>query len=173
MLPADSLVSGQSLVFRSLRSSREAAYNCVRASSPWGGSRSHARKGGSMSAREIKAAHRAFAEAAVRHDLAGIASVFAIDAIIMPPEAEMVKGRDAILRHWKSAFDGGLSGLEINPTSIRVIGDMAVEIGHATLSMAPAGEAATDTSVKYIEIWKRVRGNWRVFRGMWNARSPS
>jgi uncharacterized protein (TIGR02246 family) len=126
-----------------------------------------------MSAREIKAAHRAFAEAAVRHDLDGIASVFAIDAIIMPPDAEMVEGRDAIRRHWKGILDGGLSGLEINPTGLQVIGDVAIEVGHATLSMAPAGAAVTDTNVKYIEIWKKVRGHWRVYRGMWNARSPA
>ena len=124
-----------------------------------------------MSAREIKAAHRAFAEAAVRHDLDGITSVFAVDAIIMPPDAEMVKGRDAIRQHWKGAMDGGLSGLEIIPTEIRIIGDVAIEIGHATLSMAPPGAPATETSVKYIEIWKKVRGHWRVYRGMWNARS--
>ena len=126
-----------------------------------------------MSAREIKAAHRSFAEAAVRHDLDGIASVFAIDAIIMPPDAEMVKGRDAILRHWKGAFDGGLSGLKINPTDIQVIGDVAIEIGHATLSMAPDGAAAIVSKVKYVEIWKKIRGHWRVYRGMWNARSPA
>ena len=50
---------------------------------------------------------------------------------------------------------------------------MAVEIGHATLSMAPAGAAATHASVKYVEIWKKVRGHWRVYRGTWNARSPA
>lgn len=124
-----------------------------------------------MSAREIKAAHRAFAEAAVRHDLEAIARVFAVDAIIMPPDAEMVEGRDAILQHWKGAFDGGLSGLEIEPIDIKVMGDLAVEIGHATLSMAPVGAAATVASVKYIETWKKVRGHWRVYRGMWNSRS--
>jgi len=129
-----------------------------------------------MSGREIrviKAAHRAFAESAVRHDLDGIMSVFAVDAIIMPPDAEMVKGRDAIRRHWKGALDGGLSGLKINPTNIQVIGDVAIEIGHATISMASAGAAATGTKVKYIEIWKKVRGHWRVYRGSWNARSPA
>jgi uncharacterized protein (TIGR02246 family) len=126
-----------------------------------------------MSAREIKALHRAFAEAAVRHDLEANASVFAIDAIIMPPDAEMVEGRDAILQHWKGAFDGGLSGLELNPTSIKVVGDMAVEIGHATLSMTPAFAAATHANVKYVEIWKKIRGHWRVYRGMWNTRSPA
>jgi len=126
-----------------------------------------------MGAREIKALHQAFAKAAVRHDLDAIAGVFAIDAIIMPPDSEMVKGRDAILRHWKNAFDGGLSGLKITPSDIRVIGDVAIEIGHATLSMAPAGAAATDTNVKYMEIWKKVRGQWRVYRGTWNARSPA
>jgi hypothetical protein len=48
-----------------------------------------------------------------------------------------------------------------------------IEIGHASLSMAPAGAAATHANVKYIEIWKKVRGHWRVYRGMWNARSPA
>jgi uncharacterized protein (TIGR02246 family) len=124
-----------------------------------------------MSVREIKALHRAFAEAAVRHDLEAVAGVFANDAIIMPPDAEMVKGRDAILRHWKGAFDGGLSGLEITPTDIQVIGDVAIEIGHAKMSMAPAGSAPIEASVKYVEIWKKVRGRWRVFRGTWNSRS--
>jgi uncharacterized protein (TIGR02246 family) len=126
-----------------------------------------------MSVREIKAAHRAFAEAAVRHDLEGVARVFAGDAIIMPPDAEMVMGKDAILKHWKGAFDGGLSGLELVPARINVIGDVAIEIGHATLTMAPAGAAATVANVKYVEIWKKVRGQWRVYRGMWNARGPA
>jgi uncharacterized protein (TIGR02246 family) len=130
-------------------------------------------KGKGMSVREIKAAHRAFAEAAVRHDIDGIMSVFASDAIIMPPDAEMVRGRDAIRRHWKGALDGGLSDLKINPTDIQVIGDVAIEIGHATLSMAPPGAAETHANVKYVEIWKKVRGHWRVYRGTWNARSPA
>ena len=66
-----------------------------------------------------------------------------------------------------------MSGLKIEPTSIKVIGDVAIEIGHATLSMAPAGAAATSVNVKYVEIWKKIRGHWRVYRGMWNARSPA
>jgi uncharacterized protein (TIGR02246 family) len=123
--------------------------------------------------REIKAAHRAFAEAAVRHDLDGVMSVFASDAITLPPDAEMVKGRAALRRHWKGAFDGGLSGLELKAIDIQVIGDVAIEIGHATLSMAPAGAAATVSKVKYVEIWKKIRGHWRVYRGTWNARSPA
>jgi uncharacterized protein (TIGR02246 family) len=126
-----------------------------------------------MSVREIKALRQAFAKAAVRHDLEAVAGVFARDAIILPPDAEMVKGRDAILKHWKGAFDGGLSGLKITPTDIQVIGDVAIEIGHATLAMAPAGAAATEAKVKYMEIWKKVRGQWRVYRGTWNARSPA
>lgn len=91
----------------------------------------------------------------------------------MTQEGPLQKGRDAIRQHWKGALDGGLSGLEINPTGIQIIGDVAIEVGHATLSMAPAGAAATDTNVKYIEIWKKVRGHWQVYRGMWNARSPA
>jgi hypothetical protein len=39
--------------------------------------------------------------------------------------------------------------------------------------MAPAGAAAIVANVKYVEIWKRVRGRWRGYRGMWNGRSPA
>jgi uncharacterized protein (TIGR02246 family) len=126
-----------------------------------------------MSTREINAGNRAFVDAAVRHDLDAIASLFTVDAIALPPDGEVTKGRDAIRQLWKSAIDGGLSGVKIKSTKIQVVGDMAIDIGHATLSMAPAGAAATDTDVKDMAFWKKVRGHWRIYRDMWNARSPA
>src|SRR5262245_8767816 len=60
-----------------------------------------AAKGGSMSTREIGAGNRAFVDAAVRHDLDAIASLFTADAIALPPDGEIAKGRDAIRQLWK------------------------------------------------------------------------
>ena len=126
-----------------------------------------------MSKREIAAGNRAFVEAAGKRDLDAIANLYTVDAIVLPPDSELVKGRDAVRQLWKGAMADGLSAVKIHSIGIQVAGDMAIDIGHATMSMAPVGSAATTVEVKYTAIWKRVRGQWRIKVDMWNSRSAA
>jgi hypothetical protein len=45
----------------------------------------------------------------------------------------------------------------------------AAEAGEATLRQEPSGGPATTAVVKYVVVWKRVGGQWRLHRDIWNA----
>jgi uncharacterized protein (TIGR02246 family) len=124
-----------------------------------------------MSKREIAAGNRLFAEAAGRRDVDAIANLYTKDAIVLPPEGAMVVGRDAVRNAWKAAIDEGFSGVKIESIKVEVSGDIAVDVGHASMVMKSAGAPTTTVEVKFMAIWKKTRGQWRIHRDMWSPRA--
>lgn len=126
-----------------------------------------------MSKRDIAAGNRLFAEAAGKRDVDAIANLYTKDAIVLPPEGPMVIGRDAVRGAWKAAMDQGLTGVKIESLKVEVSGDTATDVGHASMVMKPAGAPATTVEVKFMAIWKKTRGQWRIHRDMWSPRAPA
>lgn len=126
-----------------------------------------------MSAAEITAGNRKFAEAAAKRDVEAIASLYTDDAILLPPDSELVVGRDAIRQLWQSLIGGGLAGVSISSTKIEVDGDIATDVGLASMSMKSPGGASSVIEVKFFALWKKVGGRWLVHRDMFNSRAPA
>ena len=62
-------------------------------------------------------------------NFAAVASHYTEDAVLLPPGAEMVKGRSAIQSFWKSAAEG-VSDLKLEAMDVKPLGtDAAREIG--------------------------------------------
>ena len=118
-----------------------------------------------MSQSEIAAVNRSFEEAAGRGDLDRLASLYTTDAIALPPDGPLVKGRNDIKRMWGDiATQIGLKGVKLETIALEVSGDTANEVGQARLTLE-SGAAV----VKYVVVWKRVDGQWRLHRDIWNA----
>ena len=47
-------------------------------------------------------------------------------------------------------------------------GDGFIEIGKATLTMAPSGESSQQIEVKYVVFWRNEDGRWRWHVDIWN-----
>lgn len=123
-----------------------------------------------MSRAEIAAVNRAFEDAARKGDAEAMASLYTADGVALPPDAPMVKGRDNIKQLWASVISGmGLRSVTLETLDLEVAGDMAAEVGEATLRLEPRGGQATNAVVKYVVVWKRVDGQWRLHRDIWNA----
>ena len=58
----------------------------------------------------IEAANAKFSEAFDRGDAAAVAALYTEDAIVFPPDSEMVKGRQAIGEFWKATRNSGERG---------------------------------------------------------------
>ena len=122
-----------------------------------------------MSRPEIAAVNRQFEEAARKGDVARLASLYTAGAIALPPDSEMVKGRDNIKRMWATvAQQLGLEDVRLNTLDLEVAGETAYEVGEAALTLAN-GNAA----VKFVVVRKRVDGQWRLHRDIWNAKAPN
>ena len=120
---------------------------------------------------EIAAANRCFMDAAQAGDGNAAAACYSADAMAMPPNSAPVSGREAIAALWSGAFES-VAKVDLQTDEVAALGaDGAVEVGRATLS-AKDGSVADEG--KYIVIWKREDGAWRMRRDMWSSnRAPS
>jgi len=95
--------------------------------------------------------------------------IYTTDARILPPGTAMISGRSAIKRFWSDliASSNATSGI-LTPVDVIPSGDGFIEIGKATLTMAPSGESSQQIEVKYVVFWRNEDGRWRWHVDIWN-----
>ena len=107
-------------------------------------------------------------------DAAGIAELYAQDGAVMPPNAPIGKGRTAIQKTWASMMRTPGFGLTFVPEQIVVSssGDMALDRGTYSLTIAPDGTMQTDTG-KYVVVWRKIDREWKVAADIFNSDVPA
>jgi len=98
-----------------------------------------------------------------------IIALYAEDAIVMPPDAPSVTG-DAALRSFlgdemAEAKKGGITIVLTGDDEADTSGDLGWHRG--TFKVVGEGGASLGTG-KYLEIWQRQQGKWRITRDIWN-----
>jgi uncharacterized protein (TIGR02246 family) len=125
-----------------------------------------------MSAAEIASANRSFEDAVHRSNLDTIADLYETDAVVLPPDGPTIKGRDAIRQFWQSAIEEhGLKDMRLESVELEINGQIANEIGNGTLSMITVGGETETVEIKFLVVWKRSGGVWRLHRDIWNSGS--
>ena len=108
-----------------------------------------------------------FAEAFNRGDIAAVAAMYAEDAVLLPPGSDMVKGRNDIRSFWMKAAEQ-ISDFKLATVDVKPLGsDAAREIG--TFSLKTKGQQAQDVSGKYVVVWQKVSGDWKLATDIWNS----
>lgn len=118
---------------------------------------------------DIQALEDQYAEAIKAGDNEAIANLYTEDAMQMPNNQAMVKGRAAILAALNAESDGAEDNGESPPTFevLELMGDadMVIEIG-TSKSMRADG---TTNMGKYIAIWKKqADGSYQIYRDIFN-----
>jgi uncharacterized protein (TIGR02246 family) len=107
-------------------------------------------------------------------DAAAIAGLYAEGGAVMPPNAPIGKGREAIQKTWASMMQTPGFDLTITPEEIIVSssGDMALDRGTYRLAVAPNGTAQTDTG-KYVVVWRKIGSEWKAAADIFNSDLPA
>jgi len=123
-----------------------------------------------MSTTEIAATNRAFEEAVRKGDVDRLAHLYTSDALALPPDGPIVKGRDAIKDLWAGVIrDMALRDVQLQTLDLEIAGDTACEVGEARLTLEPPSSEPTTVKVKYVVAWKKAAGRWLLHRDIWNA----
>jgi uncharacterized protein (TIGR02246 family) len=112
----------------------------------------------------IESKNRDFAAAFMRGDAEAVAALYTEDGQLLPPGAAVVEGRSAIAAFWKGAIDAGMKELALETVEVESAGDLAYEVGTAKI-VAGEGQVTQD---RYLVVWKRENGEWRLHRDIWN-----
>ena len=117
---------------------------------------------------EIHARSAEFDAAINGGDIDALVALYTDDARIMPPNASMTMGLDAVRAEFGGMIDAGLKS-KLTSIQTSVSGDIAYNIGTFTLS---AGDTVVDEG-KFVETWQRgADGAWRISNDIYNSDSP-
>ena len=115
---------------------------------------------------EIEAINARWIEFFNKGDFAGVASLYTDDAVALPPGSAMVKGKAAIGALLKGLADQ-VSDPRLTTLEVKRLGRFAArEIG--TFSLKTKGDTTKEITGKYVVVWERVRGRWRLAADIWN-----
>ena len=115
----------------------------------------------------------AFVAALNLGDATAASAVYADDARLLAPSAELMQGRDAIEAFWRAGVAAGVSEVELETLSLERRDGHAYEIGRYALRLQPGGEAAVVDRGKYVLVHElQIDGRWRWVVEMFNPDGP-
>lgn len=117
---------------------------------------------------EIQTANNEFMAAFEKRDLGAIGRLYTDDALVLPPNADLVRGTRAIGDFWRGMIEGGVTSVALDTVEVDEMSDVAVEVGRYRVM---AGDALADQG-KYLVVWKNQGGQWKLYRDIWNTSQP-
>lgn len=117
---------------------------------------------------EITAANEKFM-AAYEKGAASMGDLYTTDAQLFPPNADIVKGNQAIGGMWKSVYGSGIKKAKLETLEAQQEGDMVIETGKYMLYGADDKQADMG---KYLVVWKKEGGTWKLYRDIFNTSMP-
>jgi len=117
----------------------------------------------------IEAANDVFMATFNRGDAAGLAALYTEDGQFMPPNAGFMTGREAVQGFWQAVMDMGVKKAAIITGEVEGFGDTAIEVSR--FQLFGEGEQQLDQG-KFIVIWKKVDGQWRLHHDIFNSSNP-
>ena len=115
-----------------------------------------------------------WSKAAVKRDVDRVASFYAEDAIVYPPNALVAIGRPAAKKVWASYFADptfSISWKTVN-AGVSKSGDLGFTAGTYEASFkGPDGKMVSEKG-KYLSAWKKDKdGKWKASHDIWNTDS--
>jgi uncharacterized protein (TIGR02246 family) len=117
---------------------------------------------------EIRDLVKQWAVAANKQDVQTVLGFYAADATLVWPGMPARKGTQEIRAELVAMLQPGVT-LKFDPERITVAqgGDMASEFGAFTY--ADANNPTHDAVTKYVVVWRKIGGQWKVLYDCYNA----
>lgn len=116
--------------------------------------------------RAIEAANDELEAAIAAGDAGAAGAAYSLEGQILPPGGRVESGPVSIGAFWQAVRESGIAGAELTTLEVYDHGDMASEVGAFKLSNEEGVVVATG---KYMVLWTREDGRWKLHRDIWNA----
>ena len=116
---------------------------------------------------EIQAAEAKFEKLFNAGDIDAFIPIYAEDARLLPPNNGVITGRAAVKEFWAGMMAAGIK-VEVSTVSAKGYKKTAIEEGVVSIY---AGDDKVD-EVKFIIIWKKIDGEWKIHQDIWSSNNP-
>jgi uncharacterized protein (TIGR02246 family) len=116
-----------------------------------------------------------WSKTAAANDLDGTVSYYSDDASLLPPNALIATGKQAIRSVWASLLTPGASvSWKVSNVEVARSSDLAYLVGTYDLSRKDSlSKAAVTDHGKFVEVWKKqADGKWKVVADIFNSDLP-
>ena len=128
---------------------------------------------GSADSQLIRQRTQDYAAAFNAKDAEKVLTFHSPEAIFMPPNAPVVRGREAIGDQYKKMFSEDATQLKMESTDIGGHGPIAYEGGTFSMNRRPADGPDTRDRGKYLFIWRKGSGDaWQIQYTIWSSDLP-
>ena len=118
---------------------------------------------------EIEAANTAISEIIAKGDSVGMASAFSSDGAVMLNNMPSMQGKDNLTTVWGSSIRAGVSKIELSTTEVWGDENYITEEG---LYVIKTKDDVQIDKGKYIVLWKKEDGKWKLHRDISNSDLP-
>jgi len=117
----------------------------------------------------IAAGNQRFMEAFARQDAAAVAELYTKSAKLLPPNSDILEGRPAIQAFWQAVMNMGIRSAKLEIVEVEALGATTIEMSRFMLYIQDGTVADYG---KYVVEWKRVQGQWKLHRDIFNSSRP-
>jgi uncharacterized protein (TIGR02246 family) len=131
-----------------------------------------AAKGESMSRAEaaVRRLTQEWVLACNTRQLDDLLDLYITDALLLRSNLSPVRGATAVREFFFSALDTGLGEVEVEPTRVEVVGDMAYEAGRCKALVPSATGKRREERGKYLWVFSRQsNGEWKLAADCWSS----
>ena len=115
---------------------------------------------------EIAAANERFVSYFMAKDAQSLGEHYTPGGQLMPTGSPIISGHAAIAEFWAGAFEMGLASVDLQTLELEQHGSTAIEVGTYTLGLPDGTQADQGT---YLVVWKKVDGEWKMHRDIWDT----
>ncbi len=98
--------------------------------------------------------------------------LYSPEAVFMPPNAPLLRGKDAIRTYFTKRFAQGVT-LRFEPQDVRGHGPMAYQSGTYILTIERSGAAPVRDRGKYLFVSRLLNGKWLFEHAIWSSDLPA
>ena len=120
--------------------------------------------------KEIEAANKNLMDVIAKGDSVGTAAAYSPDGAVMFNNMPSVNGTENLIKVWSSFINAGIRNIEL--TTVEVWGDENFLTEEGTF-IIKSNEGAELDKGKYLVLWKKVDGKWKLHRDISNSELPA
>ena len=111
---------------------------------------------------KIKKVIEQLTEAFNAKDAKKAAALYTPEAVVMPPNKSLSRGRNFVEQYYTSRFAEGATDLTLTPSEIKGSGNLAVAMGDFRLTLAPAKGPQRRDRGKFVWIFREQNNVWMI-----------
>ncbi len=111
---------------------------------------------------------KAFSQAYMNSDAEALANMYTEDGKIFPNNRLIMSGKTDLKNYWTVPEDVKILYHKVTPSEIHIENDTAYDYGYYEGKTLTKDKKEVSWKGKYIIVWKKVNGNWKIYLDIWN-----